>query len=158
MLEPSAQVQYIVLKAISCHPVSARAEDHLARHNEGLFWPQHPRPAAGRVVFELFVDVAPEAAERFRCLCTGRNGAAYRGNTFYRSVLGQERRAGIVAGDQGDRADSSTDAYRPEYAGLGTLFMASAFIIRTGRRTQRWKICCFPKVSQRQWCPRPRAR
>ena len=29
---------------------------------------------AGRVVFELFNDVAPRTCENFRCLCTGERG------------------------------------------------------------------------------------
>ena len=29
------------------------------------------RAAAGRLIFELFVERAPCAAENFRCLCTG---------------------------------------------------------------------------------------
>lgn len=39
--------------------------------------------AVGRVVFELRKDVAPRAAENFRCLCTGEKGIGSNGKPLH---------------------------------------------------------------------------
>lgn len=47
----------------------------------------------GRVIFELFTDVAPKTVENFRCLCTGSrydlfgNKLHYKDTPFHRSML-----------------------------------------------------------------------
>ena len=56
-----------------------------------------PSGPAARLVFELFADAAPRAAENFRALCTGERAASggaaskhlcYRNSAFHRVIAG----------------------------------------------------------------------
>ena len=53
---------------------------------------------AGRLDIELYGEVAPKAAENFRCLCTGEKGFGYAGSTFYKLVDGLALQGGDVLG------------------------------------------------------------
>jgi len=55
------------------------------------------RPA-GRVVIDLYGEVAPRAAENFRALCTGEKGYGYAGSSFYTVLSGLTMQGGQIAG------------------------------------------------------------
>nr|CEL67263.1 TPA: peptidyl-prolyl cis-trans isomerase, cyclophylin protein, putative [Neospora caninum Liverpool] len=65
--------------------------------------------AGGRLVFELFTDITPKAAENFRGLCTGEYGLSgrtgkplhYLGTSFFRVVPGVLIQGGDIQNDDG---------------------------------------------------------
>jgi len=70
--------------------------------------------AGGRVVFELFTDITPRAAENFRGLCTGEYGIGrttkkplcYEGCKFFRSIKGTVVQSGDFQFNNGDGGES----------------------------------------------------
>lgn len=52
----------------------------------------------GRLEIELYGEIAPKAAENFRCLCTGERGFGYAGSSFYKLVDGLALQGGDVSG------------------------------------------------------------
>lgn len=63
----------------------------------------------GRIVFELFTDVTPKAAENFRGLCTGEYGLSgrtgkplhYLRSSFFRSIPGLLIQGGDIHNNDG---------------------------------------------------------
>lgn len=53
---------------------------------------------AGRLDIELYGELAPRAAENFRCLCTGEKGFGYAGSSFYKILEGLAVQGGDVSG------------------------------------------------------------
>lgn len=53
---------------------------------------------ARRLDIELYGEVAPKAAENFRCLCTGEKGFGYAGSSFYKILEGLAVQGGDVDG------------------------------------------------------------
>ena len=54
---------------------------------------------AERLEVELYGNIAPKAAENFRCLCTGEKGFGYAGSSFYKLVDGLALQGGDVSGN-----------------------------------------------------------
>ena len=95
--------------------------------------------APQRVVFELFNDSHPMAAENFLCLCTGEKGAAkdgtklhYEGTPLHRVVKGGWVQGGDIAGGHGDGGCSvfgptfADESFSVKQDKDGVLVMASA--------------------------------
>lgn len=95
--------------------------------------------AGGRVVFELFNDVAPMAVENFRGLCTGEYGNAkasglplsFKGCKFFRVVPGFIVQSGDFDCNNGDGGESiyggtfKDESFLRRHAQAGVLSMAN---------------------------------
>ena len=53
---------------------------------------------AGRMEIDVYGDVAPKAAENFRCLCTGEKGFGYAGSSFFKVLSGAVAQGGEIEG------------------------------------------------------------
>ena len=53
---------------------------------------------AGRIVIDLFGEVAPKTAENFRQLCSGEAGFGYAGSSFFKVLSGLTLQAGEIEG------------------------------------------------------------
>ncbi|CDJ66628.1 peptidyl-prolyl cis-trans isomerase, cyclophylin protein, putative [Eimeria necatrix] len=94
---------------------------------------------AGRLVFKLFSDVTPKAAENFRGLATGEYGVSkasgkplcYRGCRFFRSVSGVLLQSGDFITNDGTSGESiwggpfNDESFQRRHAHAGCLSMAN---------------------------------
>ena len=76
---------------------------------------------AGRIVIDLYGEIAPRAAENFRALCTGEKGCGYAGSSFYKILSGATMQAGSIEGRgsiYGPTFDHDNYAIKHNVAGL----------------------------------------
>ncbi|KAL3498295.1 hypothetical protein ACH5RR_041027 [Cinchona calisaya] len=93
-----------------------------------------------RMIFELFIDVAPKTAENFRALCTGEKGESsrarrplhYKGTFFHGIIKGSMAKAGDLLRQDGNYGESIYGEKFPDespklkHDGPGILSMAIA--------------------------------
>jgi len=77
----------------------------------------------GRMIFELFADVAPLISENFRALCTGELGKTkkplcYKGSTFHRVIKGFMAQGGDFAKGNGSGGESTYSGKCADEAGV----------------------------------------
>lgn len=50
----------------------------------------------GRLIFQLYNDLAPRTSEKFRKLCNGEEGLSYKGTTFHKIVFNYMAQGGDI--------------------------------------------------------------
>jgi len=112
----------------------------LASNPRVFFDVEIDRKPVGRIIFELFADVAPKTAENFRSLCTGEKGLGratgkplhYKGCPFHRIIKGFMIQGGDFSNHDGTGGESihgkkfEDESFVRMHASPGLLSMANA--------------------------------